>query len=98
MKKITEEELDLIEFVFNPANDTIDPQQYSWGGCLFETYGDDLAYVISVAKSEPERVVTILDSEDDDMVVATGYHIVNRQGYLITQLPQEEWHCVIDFN
>jgi hypothetical protein len=75
-------------------------------GCMFETYGQELDYVIEMAKEN--RVVTIVlndedgDDEDgdeddnafdDDRVFCyylSGYHIVNRHGYLILDKPYVE--------
>lgn len=53
-------------------------------GRMFETYGEELDYVLSIANSEPGRVWTWLDC-DGEMVVGSGYHLVNRVGYFITE-------------
>lgn len=58
----------------------------SFDGCMFETYGEELQYVIS--KVDEQIVWTILDgTENDKMYIASGYHLVNRIGYLITEKP-----------
>jgi len=61
----------------------------SWGygdspGSLFETYGEELAFVQTQA---PSTVWTLLDGEDDDQYLASGFHFVNRIGYLISSVP-----------
>lgn len=57
----------------------------SFGGCMYETYGEELEYV----KKQPvKRIWTIVDGEGLDFIVLAGVHFVNRIGYLITQ---EEW-------
>jgi len=57
-------------------------------GCLFETYGAEDTFVRSMIDSN--RVLTITDSDSGDKsVISTGYHFVNRTGYLITQRPIE---------
>lgn len=50
----------------------------------FETYGKDLDYVLSIANSEPRKVWTLCDSEDGGMHLSTGYHLVNRICYFIS--------------
>jgi hypothetical protein len=50
-------------------------------GCLFETYGEELAFV---RQQDPRTVWTLLDGEDDNQLLLSGYHFVNRIGYLIS--------------
>ena len=71
---------------------------------MFETYGEELEFVVSMAKEK--RVITILEGEDDERgncveYYTSGYHFVNRMGYLITKEPiKEEFETkvVIDIN
>lgn len=56
----------------------------SFGGCMYETFGQELDYV----KQQPnKRIWTIVDEEGKLYVIA-GFHIINRLGYLVTN---EEW-------
>lgn len=58
----------------------------AYDGFMFETFGDEIKYVLS--KVPEERVWTITEcDEGKDWVVSAGYGIVNRIGYLITQEP-----------
>ena len=50
-------------------------------GCMFETYGEELAFV---RRQNPRTIWTIVDGEDSDLYVMSGYHFVNRIGYLIS--------------
>ena len=64
----------------------------SWGfgdgpGCLFETYGDELDFVLS---QDPQTVWTFVDGDDGDQYVMSGFHIVNRIGYLLSIEPVPE--------
>jgi hypothetical protein len=57
-----------------------------WGyggdyGCLFETYGEELEFV---RRQDPRTVWTFIDGDDDDHYVISGFHLVNRIGYLIS--------------
>jgi hypothetical protein len=56
-------------------------------GCLFETYGDELDFV---RRQDPRTIWTLLDSDDGDQYLASGYHLVNRIGYLISTVPVPE--------
>ena len=53
-------------------------------GCLFETYGEELAFVES---QEPARIWTLLDAGDDGELIQSGRHFVNRLGYFISEQP-----------
>lgn len=70
----------------------------SFDGCLFETYGEEIDFVIEMAKQN--RVITIIESDEDScngaceacecspsLTYISGYHFVNRIGYLITTEP-----------
>ena len=59
----------------------------SFGGCMYETFGDELNRVIDMVGINPKRVWTIIECEDTLTIVA-GFHYINRYGYLITP---EEW-------
>ena len=59
----------------------------SGGGCLFETFGEELRFV---REQDPRTIWTLLDGEDGDLYVASGFHFVNRLGYLISQAPVPE--------
>ena len=57
------------------------------GGCLFETFGEELDFV---RKQHPSTVWTLVDGEDGDMYLLSGMHFVNRIGYLISLAPVPE--------
>jgi hypothetical protein len=64
---------------------TLPDDMCSFGGCMYETFGEELEYV----KAQPnKRIWTIVDTDGDDLIVIAGFHFVNRLGYLITD---EEW-------
>jgi len=81
--ELTEDEFDdrypLIENHINPSAGWV----YGTGrGCLFETYGDEFAFV---RRFDPQRVWTLVDGDDGDMYVLSGLHFVNRVGYLLSR-------------
>ena len=84
MTKAVIDEVEQWEATYRPITNTT---REEWDGLLFETYGDDLAYVLSVANKEPRRVWTWVDAEGGSYII-NGYHLVNRIGYFITEV---EW-------
>lgn len=48
----------------------------------FETYGEDLDFVLSISKSDPGRVWTWGDADNGEQFIQSGYHVVNRQSPL----------------
>ncbi|MDP2692733.1 MAG: hypothetical protein Q8O88_03795 [bacterium] len=67
----------------NIANEEI----ASYNGSLYETYGEELAHIVALANNQKtrNRVWTLVDGDDDKQYIIAGYHLVNRQGYFITQ-------------
>lgn len=55
----------------------------SYDGCMFETHGKELEYVKDHAR---EYIWTIQDG-DTMPIISSGYHVVNRIGYLISKTP-----------
>lgn len=90
IKQITEDTFDeLVTLIPNHIDDNA-----SFDGNMFETYGEEVNFVIEMAKQN--RVITIIegDGESDDdgeyspnMYYVSGYHMVNRIGYLISEEP-----------
>lgn len=54
----------------------------SFDGYMYETFGKELDYILTVDK---ENIWTIVDGDNDDLVIIPGYHLVNRFGYIITE-------------
>jgi len=104
MLQLTEEEFDALHtpqinhIEREKANKNIaDEDICSFEGCLYDTFGADLEYVLKMAKEN--RVVTIIegeDIEDEDgelhitVSYTSGYHLVNRLGFLILEKPYNE--------
>jgi hypothetical protein len=60
---------------------------------IFETYGADLQTVLS---THPKYVWTWMQGDMSDIICA-GYHLVNRLGYYITEVPwtNEDDYCLL---
>ena len=65
----------------------------AWNGSMLEPYGNELAHVQEMLKAEPNKVWTVLDC-DGALIVSSGYHHVNRMGYIITEVPVAEGEMV----
>lgn len=69
---------------YKPVKNHIDTNA-SYDGQMFETYGAELEHVRAVCRQDESKVWTIIDSdEEDNTVVVSGMHTVNRIGYLVT--------------
>ena len=84
------------EFVerFKPVENHLDDNA-SFDGCMFETYGEELAFV---RRQDPDLIWTLVDS-DDGLAIIEGYHLVNRIGYLIASVPRPpdtQWHIGLE--
>ena len=102
--KLTHEEF---EREYLPQQNHLDDNASS-NGRMFETYGPEVDYVIGIANSEPGRVWTLVEcdatdpdetDEDGDPYTTThlvsGFHLVNRMGYIITKKSVPEGDDVI---
>jgi hypothetical protein len=60
-------------------------------GCMYETYGADLAVVTkraaNINAAASRKVWTVVENDAGDRIVVDGYHRVNRMGYFITAVP-----------
>lgn len=83
---------DAWEDKYKPLVNTID-QNASFDGKMFETFGLELEYV---CKQPTNRVWTYTDCDGVGYLQA-GYHLVNRMGYFITEVPFDEANPPADF-
>ena len=89
-KELTEDQFDDMFTLVDNHMDANAP----FGGKMYETYSPEVDYVISMIDSG--RIVTILDC-DGDLYYASGYHHVNRLGYLILDKKYEfEFQAKLD--
>lgn len=82
---ITEEQFDNLRPVKNPHGD------HGFDGALFETFGAELNFV----RNQPEnRVWTLVDDDEGNPTIVSGFHLVNRIGYFVTEEPWTE-ECTV---
>lgn len=84
--------LDAFVEKYKPQQNHLDSNA-SWDGCMFETYGPELEYVQQIQQQAPGRVWTIVDC-DGELFVSSGFHLVNRFGYLITEIACPEGEVI----
>jgi len=58
-------------------------------GYMFETYGDELEYVTSKCIDHAYHLWTVIDN-GDKLYLSMGFHVVNRLGYILTEVPWTE--------
>jgi hypothetical protein len=71
---------DEFDETYRPLPNPLDSSA-SFDGALLETYGPELDHVTS---ADPHHVWTVLDGAPP--VIVSGFHVVNRLGYLITEV------------
>lgn len=78
-------EMDFDEWcdTYKPINNHIDTNA-SFDGAMFETYGDEVAFVKT---QDPACIWTYGDGDDGGSYVWNGWSFVNRIGYFITEVP-----------
>lgn len=69
----------------NPLNDNA-PEN----GCMFETYGVELEFVVNYLRECPKQIWTVMTNDNGNICIGEGFHLVNRLGYLITEEKAED--------
>jgi hypothetical protein len=85
-----DQQLEIWERKYRPIANHINPDA-AWStdddnGMMFETYGEELEFVAS----QPDQNVWTWVDGDTGTWLVNGFHLVNRIGYLITEIPCEE--------
>ena len=84
------DKLDAWEEKYQPIKNTFTQKQDGeFVEDKFETYGEELEYVLTIANSEPARVWTLVEGDDGNLHIVSGYHMVNRLNYFVTKNPSE---------
>jgi hypothetical protein len=92
MKKLIKMEDWFIE-TFKPQQNHLD-NNASFNGWMYETYGDQIEYIFDLAKKS-NRVWTIIEGDDDSLFYVSGFHYVNRLGFIISE-KEYEGHMEIE--
>ena len=74
--------IDKFYSVYKPVINHLDDNA-SLDGYMFETYDSELEYV----KSQPDNLIWTYCDDGDSCYLISGFHLVNRLGYLIASKP-----------
>ena len=61
----------------------------------FETYGSDLLSVVDLKATD--KVWTLVESDDQELLVVPGFHQVNCQAYFITEVGHGHADIVVEY-
>lgn len=78
--------------LYKPVKNPATTENESFEGTLFETFGEDAAFVME----QPQDKIWTLIEGDGFHGIQAGLHIANRMGYFITELPWEVHDIEID--
>lgn len=70
--------------IYNHLDDNASFQDETGKGIMFETYGDEVAFVKS---QNPANIWTYGDGDDGGGYIWSGWSFINRIGYFITENP-----------
>ena len=85
----TETWMSMYKPIENHLDDNASWQDGEGRGFMFETYGEELDFVLAAANEDNSRVWTYMDGDDGGTIIVDGYWVVNRIGYFITEQPFE---------
>lgn len=94
---ITEDQFDE-RFIMMKNHFYDNPDDCSFNGCLFETYGKEMDYITEARfnSMKQKHLWTIVESDDGDkLYYQSGYHIVNRIGFFFTEEEVVEKHLTV---
>jgi hypothetical protein len=79
-----EEWVEAYKPIYNHIDKNASFQDESGNGLMFETYGDEVEFVKS---QSPDKIWMYGDGDDGGSYIWNGWHIVNRIGYFVTEVP-----------
>lgn len=71
---------------YKPIKNHLD-ENASFDGHMFETYDEEVAFV---KEQDPAYIWMYGDGDDGGSYIWNGWHIVNRIGYFITEVPYDD--------
>lgn len=67
---------------------------------MYETYGEELDYINSFFKDRNlflhQRQIWTIVEAGDELVIQAGYWLVNRMGYIVTEVPWETEDILVE--
>lgn len=68
---------------YRPIKNHLNPDA-PFDGTMFETYSPEIDFVKT---ARPQHIWTWVSGDENQDIIVAGYHIVNRNGFFITELP-----------
>jgi len=75
---------------YKPITNHLDDNA-SLGGVMFETYGEELEFVRAQTN---KNIWTYQDGDEGSLIITSGFRLIDRIGYVITEVPWEEYEVV----
>lgn len=75
----------IFEAKYKPIKNFLDSNA-SLDGTMFETYGEELDFV----RKQPANTIWTYCDDGENGWLTSGYHLVNRLGYVVCQEPCDE--------
>ena len=75
------------------------PKTAALMACMFETYGQEIDYITELINDGGKASVWTIEEVEGKFYFVSGYHFVNRFGYLVTNEPvpeDEEYEVLLD--
>ena len=81
---------------YHPIKNHLD-KNAGYDGCMFETFGKELEYVLATHQHSPQNIWTLVEGENNDMWLSPGYHFVDRLAYIITKEPVDRNELDVEY-
>jgi hypothetical protein len=75
---------------YKPITNPFD-EHASLGGVMFETYGKELEFVRAQTN---KHIWTYQDGDEGSLIITSGFRLIDRIGYVVTEIPWEEYEEV----
>jgi hypothetical protein len=69
---------------YKPIENHFNREEGPYENMMFETYGEEEEHV---KKQNPNHIWTLINCENEESYIVSGWHFVDRNGYFITEHP-----------
>lgn len=80
---------------FRPLPNPFD-EHAAYDGFLLGIAGHEFQYVQEILDKDPNRIWTYMDCDEDWPVLNSGFSVINRLGYVVTERPATGFVEVVD--
>ncbi len=72
---------------YKPMQNYVANYEAAYDNTMFETCGDECKFIHKLRITAPDTIWTLVQGDNDEWIIASGYHYVNRMGYFVSQVP-----------